>query len=64
VLIAIGRDAHAVDVLHDEVRATRVRDTGVEHLRDARVLHQREHLTLGCEASENLPRVHAGLQQL
>ncbi len=47
VLIAIRSDARAVDVLHDQVRTSRDGSAGIEHLRNARVLHQREHLTLG-----------------
>jgi len=47
-----------------KIRARDARDTGIEHLRDARVLHPGEQLTLSCKAREDVTRIHTGLQEL
>ncbi len=62
-VIAILRDPDAVHVFHDEVRTAAAGDSGIEHLGDARMLHQGEHLTLCLEARHDLARVHAGLEE-
>ena len=38
LLVAIARDGHAIDVLHDEVRQPVVGDTAVQQRGDVRVL--------------------------
>ena len=37
---------------------------GVEHLGDVRMVHHRQRLPLGLEAGDDLPRVHARLDDL
>ena len=55
---------HALDQLHDEVRPAGVGRAGVEHPGDVGVVHQGQGLPLGLEAGDDLPRVHAGLDEL
>ena len=64
VLVAVGSDGDAGDVLHGEVGTAFGRRPGVEDLGDGRVVHQRQGLALGFEARDNLARVHAGLDEL
>ena len=52
VAVAVGADRLAVDVLHDEERQAVVGGAGVEHLRDAGVVHPRQRLALGLEARQ------------
>src|SRR5262249_51367084 len=67
--VAVVGDGLALDVLHHEVGAAAASPghrgrAGVEHLRDARVAHQREGLALGLEAGDHGAAVHAGLDHL
>ena len=64
VLIAVVGDRHALDQLHDEVRAARASLTGIEHPGDVRMVHECQGLALGLEAGDHLPGVHAGLEDL
>ena len=64
LLVAVLVDRNPGDVLHDEVRAPRLRAPGVEHLGDVRVVHQRQRLALALEASDHLLRIHAELDDL
>ena len=57
--VAVRRERHAVHELHDEVRAPRLRRARVEHAGHAGVIHERERLALGLEATDDLGRVHA-----
>ena len=63
-LVAVLGDRDAADQLHDEVGPARVGGAGVEHLGDVGVVHQRQGLPLGLEAGDDLPRVHARLDDL
>ncbi|MFO1008944.1 MAG: hypothetical protein U1F29_02655 [Planctomycetota bacterium] len=62
-LVAILRDRHALDELHRRSTARRGR-AAVEHLRDVRVLHERQRLALRLEPHDDLARVHAELDDL
>jgi len=64
VLVAILGDAHAAHQFHDEVRAARRGGTTIMHLGDVRMVHHRQRLALGFEARDDLPRVHAKLDDL
>ena len=64
VIVAVGRDRNAGDVLHDEVRRALRRGAGVEHLGDGGMVHQGQSLALGLEARDHFARVHAGFDQL
>ena len=64
LLVAVLRDRHAFDQLHDEVGPAAVGRAGVEHLGDVRMVHHRQRLPLGLEAGDHLPRVHARLDDL
>jgi len=64
VAIAVLRDRHARDVLHDEVGAAVGRRPRVVHRSDVRMVHQRESLALGFEPRDDLARVHPELDQL
>ena len=55
----------ALDQLHHEVRPARLASRRRRStLRDVRVVHQRQRLPLGLEAGDDLPRVHAQLDDL
>ena len=62
--VAILGDRLACDELHHEERLAGLGGAAVEHAGDVRVVHQRECLPLGVEASEDRARVHADLDQL
>ena len=64
VLVAVFGDRQPLHVLHHEVRAAFRRRAGFVHLRDVRVIHQREGLALGLEPRHHGPGVHARLYQL
>src|SRR5262245_39191743 len=64
VLVAVPLQRYALHPLHHEVRAARLGRAGVEDLRDAGVVHQREGLPLRLEPRDHLARVHAGLDDL
>ena len=64
VLVAVLGDRLALHQLHHEVRPPAPRRAGVEHARDVRMIHQRQRLALGLEAGDDLPRVHAELDDL
>ena len=61
VLVAVIRDANAANQLHYEVWTAVLGCAGVEYLRDVRVVHHRQRLTFRLEAGDDLPRVHARL---
>ena len=62
--IAILGDGNALHVLHHEVGAAGLRRATIEHAGDVRMIHQGERLALSLEARDDLPRVHAGLDDL
>jgi hypothetical protein len=62
--VAVVGDRHAPDQLHHEVGAAALGRAGVEHPGDVGVIHQRQSLALGLEASDDLLGVHAGLDHL
>ena len=59
LLVAVLRDRNTRDMFHHEEGAPLFRASGVEDLRDRRVLHQRQRLPLGLEAGDELLGVHA-----
>src|ERR1700685_2508237 len=63
-LIAILRIRQARHVLHDEVWLTLRCRPGVEHLGDARMIHDRDRLPLEYEALQHRRVVHASADQL
>ena len=64
VVVAVLGDRHAVDQLHDEVRAAGFRGPGVEDAGDVDVVHHRQGLPLGLEPGDDLATVHARLDDL
>jgi hypothetical protein len=62
--VAVVGDGLALDILHHEVGAAAVGGAGVEDLRDAGMVHQRQRLALGVEARDDRARVHALLDDL
>ena len=62
--VAVLRDRHALDQLHDEVGPAGVGRARIEHPGDVRMVHHRQGLPLGLEAGDHLPRVHARLDDL
>src|SRR5262249_4827381 len=76
-LVAILRDGHALDQLHNEVGAPGANATGlalaaglafgracIKDLGDIGMVHQRQRLPLRLEAGDDLLAVHARLDQL
>jgi hypothetical protein len=63
-VVAKLRDGDAVDQLHDEIGPAARRGVGVEDAGDVLVVHERQGLPLRLEAGEDLPAVHAGLDDL
>jgi hypothetical protein len=53
-----------MDEFHDEVRPARIRCPGIEDAGDVDVVHHRQGLPFGLEAGDDLPGVHAGLDDL
>ena len=64
VLVAVLGDRHASDQVHDEVRPAGRWSSGVQHVGDVGVVHQRQGLPLGLEAGDDLPGVHPRLDEL
>jgi hypothetical protein len=70
LVVAEVRERHALDQLHDEVRARRAAGVrggslaGVEHPGDVGVVHQGQGLAFGLEAGDYLLAVHAGPEDL
>ena len=63
VCIAVLRDLHTLDVLHDEIGAPGLRRTSVDDAGNAGMLHEGERLTLRLETGDELLRVHAELDE-
>jgi hypothetical protein len=64
VPVAEVGDRQAADVLHHEVGPPVEGGARVEHLGDGGVIHPRQSLSLGLEAREELPGLHAPLEEL
>jgi hypothetical protein len=57
-------NGNAAEELHHEVRAARVGRAGVEDAGDVGVVHHRQRLAFRFEARDDLPAVHARLDDL
>jgi len=64
VVVAVFRDRHAVDQLHDEVGPPGFGRPGVVNAGDIGVVHHRQRLALGLEPRDDLGAVHPGLDDL
>ena len=62
--VTVLGDRHAVDVLHREVRLSRVAHAAVEQACDVRMVEAREDLTLRSEPPIDLVGVHPALDEL
>ncbi len=58
------RDLDAANQFHDEVRPAGFSGPGIQNFRDVWMIHQRQRLTLGFEAGDDLLGVHAQLDHL
>ena len=63
-VVAELRYGRALDQFHHEVGSAGVGSAGVVYLGDPRVVHQGQGLSLGFKAGDDLPRVHAELDDL
>ena len=63
-LVAVVGDRDAAHQFHDKEGAARLRRARIEHLRDVRMIHQRQRLPLLLEARDHVPRVHPQLDDL
>jgi len=61
VLVAVRRDGRALDIFHDEVGPAGFRRPGVKYMGNIRMIQQRQGLSFGLEAGDNLLGIHAGL---
>ena len=64
LLVAVVGEGNAADQFHHEVGATVVGGPGIEDLRDRGVIHDRQGLPLGLEATDDPLGVHACLDDL
>ena len=62
--VAILGDRQPRNVLHDEIRLSLRRGTGIEDLGDRGMIHHRQRLALRLEALRDALIVHAGADQL
>jgi hypothetical protein len=58
VLVAEVGDPYSAHQFHDEEGPARICSASVKNLGDVRVLQHRQHLALGVETGDDLPRVH------
>ena len=61
MLITVLRDRDSFDQFHDEVGPAALGGARIKHLGDVRMLHQGQRLPLCLESRNDLPRVHARL---
>jgi hypothetical protein len=64
VVVAILGDRHAVNQLHDEIRQTGLRGSGVEDAGDVDMIHHGQGLPFSLEAGDDLTAVHPRLDHL
>jgi len=64
LLIAVLGDGNAFDQFHYEVRTAGVGRSGIQHLGDVGMVHQRQGLALGLEPSDDLLGVHPQFDDL
>ena len=64
VPVTVVGDANALDQFHGKEGSARLGSAGIEHFGDVRMVHEGEPLTLGFEASDHLPCVHAQFDDL
>src|SRR6266404_3881176 len=64
VLVAVVGNLDPTHQLHDEVRAAGFACAGVQDFGNVRMVHQRQRLAFGLKASDDLPGVHAQLDDL
>ena len=62
--VAVSRDRHALHQLHHEERLAGIGRASVEDACDVGVIHQRQGLAFGIEASEDRARIHPDLDDL
>src|SRR5262245_4631589 len=63
-LIAVVGDRDPLDELHDKIRPTVFCGTCIEDLGNAGMVHHRQGLSLGLEASDHLAGIHTWLDDL
>ncbi len=64
LLVAVVGDLDPAHQFHDKIGPPALGGAGIEDLGDIGVVHQRQRLALGLEASHHLPGVHAQLDDL
>lgn len=64
ILVAVIRDFNPAHQFHHKERSARFRRSGIKHLRDVRVIHEGQGLSLGLETRNDSLRVHAQLNDL
>src|SRR5439155_8227227 len=64
ILVAVVGDFDPPHQFHYEEGPARLRRTRIEHLRDIRMIHERERLPLRLEARNHTLRIHAKLDDL
>src|SRR5438094_9772572 len=64
MVVAIAGDRKAFDQFHDKEWSAGLSYPAVEHLGDVGVVHHRQGLALGFKARDDLPGIHARLDDL
>src|SRR5262245_1164854 len=64
ILVAVLGYGNALDQFHYKVRPARLRSTAVMNLGNIGMVHDRQRLSFSFEASDNLSRIHARLENL
>ncbi len=64
VVVAVPRDRHALDQLHDEIGVAGIGGSAIQDPGDVGVIHDGQGLSFGFEPGDHLPGIHPGLDQL
>src|ERR1039458_8011344 len=64
LFITVVRDFDTTHQFHDEVRSASVGCSGIQHLGDIRMIHQRQGLAFGLETRDHLLGIHAQFDDL
>src|ERR1035441_7785851 len=64
LFITVVRDFDTTHQFHDEVRSASVGGSGIQHLGDIRMIHQRQGLAFGLETRDHLLGIHAQFDDL
>src|SRR6267143_1630023 len=64
ILIAMISDLDSANQFHHEIGPSAFGGAGIEHMRDIRMIHQRQYLSFGFEAGDDRLRIHSRFDYL